>query len=44
MKASGAVLATDRQPLTEDTPGYFDVYDVADSTRGITLKGLLRGG
>lgn len=36
--STAIVLGTDRQPLTQDTPGYFDVYEVADATRGITLK------
>lgn len=36
--STAIVLGTDRQPLTQDTPGYFDVCEVADLTRGIILK------
>lgn len=36
--STAIVLETDRQPLTQNTPGYFDVYEVADLTRGIILK------
>ncbi|MFV8381002.1 hypothetical protein [Corynebacterium hindlerae] len=36
--STAIVLTADRQPLTQDTPGYFDVYEAVDTTPGITVK------
>lgn len=36
--STAVILTAERQPMTQDTPGYFDVYEAADAARGIILK------
>ena len=36
--ALAILLDTDRQPLTQDIPGYMDVFEAADATEGIIPK------
>ncbi|MCT2048024.1 hypothetical protein M3D57_11060 [Corynebacterium sanguinis] len=36
--ASAVILDFNRQPLTQDTSGYMDVFEAADAMTGIILK------
>lgn len=36
--ASAIILGINRQPLTQETPGYMDVFETADAMPGIILK------
>lgn len=36
--STAVILTAERQPMTQDTPGYFDVYEAVDAARGVVLK------